>query len=1707
MYKGKKLAFIGKKYIVMVALMLIGIMGIFVGCGGNAGSDPYSNMIVKPSKSSVELSIALNGSGEIDAKNSKLTEQISVSVSKAPSAISTNVSVESLNPSVAKAEVVSGTRINITAVNGGKTQIKAMAGGGGNQGKYAIIEVVVNVPAAAMSQKENVHFGVARGGSIELKESSFDFSASTSLKSTGYTTTLNNVDYNFDNGSKSVSGGKIEGSMVIIDRTFPQAQSTVTLIPKINGNNSSAITVHIFNPIPMKDINVDGLGFNAVVKPADTTKSGIPTVELVKNAGVGTNADNAKVTFGNIDGYGTFNNNWGYKITSYDDNIVYINNAGNTGSFDIVSMGIGETDINVVIYPIKTINGVKVHFDKDGGLQVTQRIRVESRNVFKSSQLAFSQKDEELRDSVITQMDAFYKTGEIAENSFSLGVWETGVLSSLIINNTGEKPRNSYVKFQVEVNGSIMPRPWELFKITYRTWPYTGFAIPMLEADFSNGVPYNAMFAVSIRDATALGQLEGQTVVLKATSVMDSGVFSTIQVNCIRAIDSVKAEFQSRQVSTLYPVLDGTKNVDFSLITDVKSQSQFFGAVWEGSDGDIFEIVAPVDIDDCTSMFRLRIKAGANPAVASKYTFSMVYRDGTSIRLGIEILSTYAINNLVANVLATASEDVYNTKYTPSVLGGEMVAFVRVGKSYAINVNPSHLLAGYDITNEFGAPLVVEGMSFLENDWFRLANETNYVFWVKLRAHNSEVFGSDVRIKFQICAVNPIESATFSKNHVNVLASTTLGNSPVEGINATPVFSDLDDRASIVEFDLQLIFGEGEGNLENLKVSYSFDGMRIANVYSYQVSGGYAYNDVIKLWQYDVNDPTKFRLQGVMESGKIAIQFKIVQNYMIGDEKYEVDYFSGETNFFYVTVTESTVVENIYVTNAGASLDIMLDLNQLGTMVVPTHLLLQTSIYPYDANNQRLGFGFVIDTFNNSLMFSDIVQSVSGFGDTLINVDRISGRVTARQSNISPSRSIWLVVYSLDSLSGNDFPKTYIRLPVFVYNTLIGTNERVIRNLEEFLGAFYEMKPEATQQGYTTYLQAAQNGYLQSRSNLGNVVGGVNYNCHFQLAADINLSPVYIYGRYLPVIRDFGAGALSTAVFVGNKPNTLGEIETNYSILNFRVSPERIYRDSSGSLLSSPLQAPGHHIENYGFFEIIGVGGRVESVNFGTEKDGGRVTGNIHAENVGVASREQNVGVLAGVNRGLIKDVCVWISDSDSLVYSIGPNSSANVGGLVGRNEAGSRNNAFDTRGIEEGLGRLHVAGTIRVVFAVSQFPVNFGGIAGYNIGRIVGKDRNLLDEDVLVNSEMTLALVNGEDRNSWVHDAGKYINVGGVVGINTGLNACVTGLSSECAIYNSTKFNGNTGGVVGYNYGGAKLINSFSSSAIYARNAVGGVVGRNMGVTGVASENNTAIERCYYDNYLNERVKDMLMGLLKAHVRETLWGGEAFYSGIITDGSAMASYSQIGNSPTTIGGVVGINDSADVRFCFASSVFQNKTSSVFGLPYKGDIYVRNSLSVAVGGIIGRQDNTLVGVNSWVRESYSSLTIFFDDTNANASANYDMRFGGVIGYLNTVSGGGRANIVYCYSDIDMKVFWQSASMSANVSFGGLVGAVASGTNNAEFALCYSVNKAGNFIDASGVAITPSTRFQTRSGFIGYTDGTAPGGGISFGGAQIGRAHV
>ena len=1659
---------------IVAAFVMFGLGGfLLVGCGGG---DVFSKMTVTASSERVNLYLDIDEDGTVNAGASTQTGEVVFTVKGAPKAVNNAVTARSYDNSVATAEVIKSTadgktRVVITAVTGGRTRIEALTAAGG---RTAIVDVAVDIPAKDLNVKTDVNFGVLRGASVKLAGSDFNFFSTVSHASGNYSKpTLNDVRYEVVGAALGVSPAfmpTVSGAVLSVPVGYPY--DTVTLRPILSHLEKQAadIKVHVFSPLPAAAIKLQGA---AVSLPTDAERNNTPYLEMVLNAPVSLPEipvlDVANLEL-SLTGFGAPGTSWDFTVESGNENALTATKVSNDGTFELAAHCYGNITLTITLFPIGA-DGTQFAFPGYyAALQTTQTVTVEIRNIFLEkdlsggSSLTFAQSGEPITN--LNVFNAAANHDKVLEN-FRVGILKkdsTDELAATVVNSTFNKPRNNSIYFEVkekigmiEQNVLVGGQPvgvLDLFEVLYDVG---GTKIPLnpthvipTSQNF-RGIAYDNLFSISVINPAVFGR----NLVLYAVSVQDSTIKVGISLTCIQAVGEIITD------KILYPVIGGS-DVVFTLETPENHIDTDFYV--QGLAAGIFR-VEPRPGNSATgaqtSLWELEIIDTALVSNNVVYTFDFVHKCGTRTTMSVIPLAKWTHDPTV-EIRENSGDAIYHSEFQSSI--DTLFAFVRVNGTFALDVTtaPFASFTGFEIS-EFagGGGLQIIDLDNNPNRKLLRANEEGvYEFKVTVHAPDAQVINGHLTTFWvKVVVVNPIVSVNVDPGSIALISKWSLGYDQARGLTQA-------ESEEIVNLVLGYASGYAAGENSVIDIDISFQGMDVTSPTNWASS-------VISITDLNNN---KFNVQGLLSSkgSEIIVTFRVQQKYSRFGISVPIDFavtgVSGGFNaVMRVTVTDAATVKTISKKDVGDILDV--NLNVVGGVAEPTAVSVGVTTNPaapYNNNgNGYLGWAF-LNPAKDGLVFS-VKDKLDGVTE-LASVDG-RGVITAKNQNISSKTDIILVIYSLDSFDTRDvsagvgLPGYFIQIPIFIYDSTTAHNQRTIGTIEQFIDAFYT-KPG----GAPATVADAKTGNLAARTNLGSA----SNSCYYQLIADINLSfseggvtKYYI----LPTIAHFGAE--SSAVFTGMRAYSLagGEKNVNYKISNFMMTSDNFACSNANGSYN-----PGGSGMNFGFFGVIGTHGIVQGINFtdvrqsSNMSDGGAPTGT-----------SVRFGVLAGINLGKVRDVTVAIAGTTDFRFMSTSQSNEpkqfDIGLLVGHNAAGAE--IQETR-----YGQVRASGLFVFQLSSSQLdPVNFGGIVGLNNGDLI-KEAGVavLRESFDANSDAALVVLDVSASGLYSGSAAVYafgpdyyVNVGGAAGKNTGT---IDGYSSEAVIYNGAY--GNTGGLVGFNTGG-EVLHSYSNSAMYARSAVGGVVGRNL--CGL-------VENCYYDLYLNEKVNSSLWRVLPHYATAVNYGTEKFFAGMIVGGDAGNSGIDTGYSgslyyasPTVVGGVVGVNDSGDVRFSFAASAFSNEFTQPIdllgGLHYKGDVFIYKAQNIVVGGVIGRQDNT--SGDSEVLGCYSTLTVFFDAGAGGILASGAPVIGGIVGYLNDAD----AEISYCYSNMSISILNNTTGPlpSDRLNYGGYWAHGGGSGNGVDFRNCYSVYDTVKTV-VGGTAM--SDPIHTNSGPVNVT---------------------
>ena len=720
---------------------------------------------------------------------------------------------------------------------------------------------------------------------------------------------------------------------------------------------------------------------------------------------------------------------------------------------------------------------------------------------------------------------------------------------------------------------------------------------------------------------------------------------------------------------------------------------------------------------------------------------------------------------------------------------------------------------------------------------------------------------------------------------------------------------------------------------------------------------------------------------------------------------------------FMVRVEDATPVESIELRGIesagqgrGSVLNITLEGGDVRTRTVP----LNAQVIPSEdeASDSRLGFKFEVFNRRNGARLPNnpqhdpnnirclhrrlVVCPVTA--TPLIRVDA-NGVITAYSQTLRGRGDIIiiLVVYSYDSIRFDDEmvwsntqhqyirrgvqpPQTYRRVTVNVFDPI--ENTFMVNNRDEFLFHFYT-RGNGTPFNDVVDVRAyyAQgNRLFRGRDMRVDTTG--RRDGYFRLTSDINvdgliLTPIVGFEGYFVGTSEFSVGGSFHA--------------SQYEISNFTLSQQSYFRDGN--------------VVHYGMFADLR--GTVQEINFA------RAVVNLASArandivNVGIVAStvcrgEGFRGILWLEWGGVIQDVQVEIRTGN---FRVSHNITLNFGSIAGVN------NGYIVEENRLFAGSISNNVISQMIIDVSDmggnaFGINAGGLVGVNYGIMIndteyGGGRMILERNIIINTNMVLAIVGNTSQDNHAGN-GRDRNMGGLAGRNEG---AIHNLSAEGFLFNTLR--GNTGGLVGVNNSGIAangvdldfitstrifnvfditpswcainnrptrtktarsttaiqkgIMNNYSNSGVWARGAIGGLVGRNDGM----------LTQSYKDFFINDIIRDAFgIPAIRSQIP-----GELFYSSMVVLPGAGNESVELENVtlnryPTVVGGVAGRN-SEIIRDTFASSAFLEypgdvanimaapvaNVTHVFNLPYRGDVFIMGSENVIVGGGLGYQQD------------------------------------------------------------------------------------------------------------------------------------------------------
>ena len=358
-----------------------------------------------------------------------------------------------------------------------------------------------------------------------------------------------------------------------------------------------------------------------------------------------------------------------------------------------------------------------------------------------------------------------------------------------------------------------------------------------------------------------------------------------------------------------------------------------------------------------------------------------------------------------------------------------------------------------------------------------------------------------------------------------------------------------------------------------------------------------------------------------------------------------------------------------------------------------------------------------------------------------------------------------------------------------------------------------------------------------------------------------------------------------------------------------------------------------------------------------------------------------NVGVIAGVNKGLIMNCAVEIRNLKVNVM----NRSVNVGGIVGSNE-GVIYNFSNHRGfatvdfVDEGYTTTeHKLDSVMDEFEdYKTIPTRKGSAA------------LLIQESISPNPVKGTITVNDNNRTAYV---------GGMVGSNTGLINGIYGVFNYIEENRDVDAGGNVNYAITYQSQGTDALVNINHGDI---SQVGTMTSINSAVGGIAGYSMGKIFNCSTDGYINgfDNIGG-IVGMMEknidsdpSQVKNTLSSvkikGNTSVGGVVGyakdselelvrvetyQTSLKVTEETLINAVDSVGGIAGFIQNTTIKYAYSASFIDATTQ---GYETYGDIYIREgSPTSGVGGAIG-----FVSTGSDVQGVYSTLRISVPGANS-----------------------------------------------------------------------------------------------------------------------------
>ena len=307
--------------------------------------------------------------------------------------------------------------------------------------------------------------------------------------------------------------------------------------------------------------------------------------------------------------------------------------------------------------------------------------------------------------------------------------------------------------------------------------------------------------------------------------------------------------------------------------------------------------------------------------------------------------------------------------------------------------------------------------------------------------------------------------------------------------------------------------------------------------------------------------------------------------------------------------------------------------------------------------------------------------------------------------------------------------------------------------------------------------------------------------------------------------------------------------------------------------------------DSVGLFGYVGSQGVVANVGLvGGSITGSTDVGALSANNLGIVVNSYSSASVSGVANvgGLIGANGNFVIQS----HATGSVSGNMVGGLIGSNGDGGQVINSYASGMVVGTGQSSVAGGLvgdnldSIVQSYATGPVTGSAIVGGLVGI---NEPGSISQSYATGAVQLLAV-------GQIFDSQNTQNVGGLVGLNSGIGAIISQSYATGSVVGATDFS-KTGGLVGANIFGAVIQQAYATGAVQgsgSQSVVGGLVGWN--------SSNASITQSYATGGVLGGTGSVFVGGLVGENTATI--SQSYSSGAVTGGDS-----------ASIGGLVGFNN------------------------------------------------------------------------------------------------------------------------------------------------------------------------------------------------------